>query len=36
MAKYGYPVALAAMVWVIYMGLGFKKQGFSGYCQDAD
>lgn len=31
MAKYGYPVALAGMVWVIYMGLGFKKQGFTGY-----
>jgi F-type H+-transporting ATPase subunit a len=31
MAKYGYPVALAGMVWVIYMFLGFKKQGFRGY-----
>jgi F-type H+-transporting ATPase subunit a len=31
MAKYGYPVALAGMVWVIYMGLGFRKQGFRGY-----
>jgi F-type H+-transporting ATPase subunit a len=31
MAKYGYPVGLAAMVWVIYMGLGFRKQGFRGY-----
>ena len=30
MAKYGYPVALAGMVWLIYMFLGFKKQGF-GY-----
>jgi len=31
MAKYGYPVALAGMVWFIYMGLGFRKQGFIGY-----
>jgi F-type H+-transporting ATPase subunit a len=31
MAKYGYPVALAAMVWLIYMGLGIKNQGFVGY-----
>jgi F-type H+-transporting ATPase subunit a len=31
MAKYGYPVGLAAMIWVIYMGLGFRKQGFLGY-----
>jgi F-type H+-transporting ATPase subunit a len=31
MSKYGYPVALAGMVWLIYMGLGFKKQGFFGY-----
>ena len=31
MSKYGYPVALAGMVWVIYMFLGFKKQGFVGY-----
>jgi F-type H+-transporting ATPase subunit a len=31
MAKYGYPVALAAMVWLIYMGLGIKKQGLFGY-----
>jgi F-type H+-transporting ATPase subunit a len=31
MAKYGYPVFLAGMVWVIYMGLGFRKQGFLGY-----
>jgi F-type H+-transporting ATPase subunit a len=30
MAKFAFPVALAAMVWVIYMGLGFKKQGL-GY-----
>jgi F-type H+-transporting ATPase subunit a len=30
MAKYGFPVALAAMVWLIYMFLGFKKQGW-GY-----
>ena len=27
MSKYGYAVVLAAMVWLIYMGLGFKKQG---------
>ena len=31
MAKYGYPVALAVMVWLIYMGLGIKKQGLFGY-----
>ena len=31
MAKYGYPAALAGMVWLIYMGLGFKKQGVRGY-----
>ncbi len=31
MSKYGYPVALAGMVWLIYMGLGFKKQGVLGY-----
>jgi F-type H+-transporting ATPase subunit a len=31
MAKYGYPVALAGMVWLIYMGLGIKRQGFVGY-----
>ena len=31
MAKYGYPVALAGMVWLIYMGLGFKRQGVVGY-----
>jgi F-type H+-transporting ATPase subunit a len=31
MAKYGYPVALTAIVWCIYMGLGFRKQGFLGY-----
>jgi F-type H+-transporting ATPase subunit a len=31
MSKYGYPVALAGMVWVIYMFLGFRKQGFVGY-----
>jgi F-type H+-transporting ATPase subunit a len=30
MAKYGFPVALAGMVWLIYMFLGFKKQGW-GY-----
>ena len=30
MAKYGYPVALAGMVWLIYMGLGIKKQGLFG------
>lgn len=30
MAKYGYPAGLALMVWLIYMGLGFKKQGL-GY-----
>jgi F-type H+-transporting ATPase subunit a len=31
MAKYGYPVALTAIVWVLYMGLGIKHQGFMGY-----
>jgi F-type H+-transporting ATPase subunit a len=31
MSKYGYPFMLAVMVWLIYMGLGFKKQGFVGY-----
>lgn len=31
MSKYGYPVALAAIVWVIYMGLGMKHQGAFGY-----
>jgi F-type H+-transporting ATPase subunit a len=33
MAKYGYPVALAGMVWLIYMGLGIKKQGVRGYAR---
>jgi F-type H+-transporting ATPase subunit a len=31
MAKFGYPVALTAIVWVLYMGLGIKHQGFGGY-----
>ena len=31
MSKYGYPVALAGMVWLIYMGLGIKRQGLRGY-----
>ena len=31
MSKYGYPVALAGMVWLIYLGLGFKHQGVLGY-----
>jgi F-type H+-transporting ATPase subunit a len=31
MAKFGYPVALTAIVWVLYMGLGIKNQGFGGY-----
>jgi F-type H+-transporting ATPase subunit a len=31
MSKYGYPVALAGMVWLIYMYLGFRKQGVGGY-----
>jgi F-type H+-transporting ATPase subunit a len=31
MAKYGYPVALAGMVWLLYMGLGIKHQGLGGY-----
>jgi len=29
-SKFGFAVVLAVMVWLIYMGLGFKKQGF-GY-----
>jgi F-type H+-transporting ATPase subunit a len=29
-AKFGFAMVLAAMVWLIYMGLGFKKQGL-GY-----
>jgi F-type H+-transporting ATPase subunit a len=29
-SKFGFAVVLAAMVWLIYMGLGFKKQGL-GY-----
>jgi len=31
MSKYGYPVALAGMVWILYMGLGIKHQGLVGY-----
>jgi F-type H+-transporting ATPase subunit a len=31
MAKYGYPVFLAGMVWVLYMGIGIRKQGLGGY-----
>jgi F-type H+-transporting ATPase subunit a len=31
MAKYGYPVALAGMVWVIFISLGIKHQGAFGY-----
>ena len=31
MAKYGYPVALTAIVWVLYMGLGIRHQGLVGY-----
>ncbi|HSR83900.1 MAG TPA: F0F1 ATP synthase subunit A [Streptosporangiaceae bacterium] len=31
MSKYGYPVALAGMVWFIYIGLGIKHQGLVGY-----
>ncbi len=30
-SKYGYPVALAGMVWIIYMSLGIKHQGPFGY-----
>jgi F-type H+-transporting ATPase subunit a len=30
MSKYGFPLFLAVMVWLIYMGLGFKQQGL-GY-----
>lgn len=29
-SKFGFAMVLAAMVWLIYMGLGFKKQGL-GY-----
>jgi len=31
MSKYGYPLALTIMVWLIYMGLGMKHQGAFGY-----
>ena len=31
MAKYGYTVALAGMVWVIFISLGIKHQGAFGY-----
>jgi F-type H+-transporting ATPase subunit a len=31
MSKYGYPVALAGMVWLIYIFLGMKHQGVYGY-----
>jgi F-type H+-transporting ATPase subunit a len=31
MSKYGYPVALAGMVWILYIGLGIKHQGLVGY-----
>ncbi len=31
MSKYGYPVFLAGMVWVLYMGIGIRKQGLGGY-----
>jgi F-type H+-transporting ATPase subunit a len=31
MAKFGFPVALAGMVWCIYMFLGMKHQGVFGY-----
>lgn len=29
MSKFGYPVALTAIVWLLYMGLGFRHQGIS-------
>jgi F-type H+-transporting ATPase subunit a len=31
MSKYGYPLALTIMVWLIYIGLGMKHQGAFGY-----
>ena len=31
MSKFGFPVALAGMVWCIYMFLGMKHQGAFGY-----
>jgi F-type H+-transporting ATPase subunit a len=31
MSKFGYPVALAGMVWLIYIFLGMKHQGAFGY-----
>jgi len=31
MAKYGIPLALALMVWLIYIGLGMRHQGAFGY-----
>ena len=36
MAKYGYPLALAAMVWLIYMGLGYQAPGCARLHEDAD
>jgi F-type H+-transporting ATPase subunit a len=31
MSKYGFPLALTAMVWLIYISLGMKHQGAFGY-----
>jgi F-type H+-transporting ATPase subunit a len=33
-SRFEYPVILAAMVWLIYMGLGFKHQGVLGYLKN--
>lgn len=33
MSKFGYPVALTAIVWLLYMGLGIKHQGVRGYAR---
>ena len=33
MSKYGFPVVLAVMVWVIYMGLGIQEAGPSATCR---
>jgi F-type H+-transporting ATPase subunit a len=33
-ARYEYPLVLTAMVWLIYMGLGFRHQGVFGYLKN--
>jgi F-type H+-transporting ATPase subunit a len=30
-ARFEYPLILTVMVWILYMGLGFRHQGFGGY-----